>query len=84
MIDDGSGNLVFDPDYILDLTTGNTAAPKGHFVIDPFYIDYENLRLGNDLGSGAWGGGVGSLGGAGGGGYSDPPPWWTPPEGDAF
>lgn len=84
MIDDGSGNLVFDPDYILDLTTGNTAAPKGHFVIDPFYIDYENLRLGNDLGSGAWGGGVGSLAGAGGGSYADPPSWWTPPDGDAF
>ena len=91
MVDDGSGNLVFSTEEITLLTLGNTPAPKGHFIIDPFNIEYESLRLLTNTGGGGYaGGGTGALGGAGGGGGAGtPPPFWIviptpPPDWDEF
>jgi len=89
MVDDGSGNLVYDADYILDLTVGNTPSSKGHFLIDPFNIDYESLRTGTGGSGGFYGGGGAGLG-YGGTAYvyvpSSDPDWWEedlpPAEGD--
>ncbi len=80
MVDDGDGNIIYDPDYLLELTLGNTPAPKGHFVINPFDIDYESLRDGSETGGGGYGGGAGAGGGTGGGGsgYTGPD-WWVLP-----
>ena len=58
MTDDGNGNLRFDAVFIEDLSLGNTPAPKGHFIIDPFNIDYTGLLAGSTSGSGGWGTGA--------------------------
>ena len=79
MIDDGSGNLVFDADSMRDLSIGNTSAPKGHFIIDPFNIQYDDLRTGVLAGNGGYGGATGSGGGVTGGGTTPDPGWWQPP-----
>ena len=75
MVDDGDGNLVYDPDYLLELTLGNTPAPKGHFILDPFNIDYESLRTGTG-GSGGYGGTSGSLSDADVSGVVSNHVWW--------
>jgi len=76
MVDDGDGNLIYDPDYLLELTLGNTPAAKGHFIINPFNIPYDALRTGTDTGGGGWGDLVGTGGGTGTGSTIVPPSWW--------
>lgn len=58
MVDDGNGDLVFDAEELELLTLGNTPAPKGHFIIDPFNIKYEDLRTQVETGGGGYGLGV--------------------------
>ena len=41
IITNASGNLEFDPDFIRDGFAGNTPAPKGHFILDAFFQDYD-------------------------------------------
>jgi len=82
VVDDGDGNLIYDADYLLDLTLGNTPAPKGHFVINPFYIDYEGLRNGTvDASGGYWAANGGAVTAGTSETFSDTvdPIWWKEP-----
>ena len=80
MVDDGSGNLRFKSTFLEELTLGNTPAPKGHFIIDPFCIAYDDLRTGTATGGGGYGTFSGNVGGAyGGAPVTTPPPWYQPP-----
>lgn len=79
VVDDGSGNLIFKEEELLDLTLGNTPASKGHFIINPFNILYDDLRTGTDTGGGGYGGSSGSSGGTDPGGGAGEPPWWDDP-----
>lgn len=45
IIDDGSGNIVFDAEYVKDGEFGNSLAPRGHFVYNIFNIDRDNRIL---------------------------------------
>ncbi len=36
-----TGDLVFDPTYIRNGHLGNTPAPKGHFILDSFFKNYD-------------------------------------------
>ena len=45
IIDDGSGNIVFDADLVLDAEFGNSIAPRGHFVYPIDDINREARRL---------------------------------------
>lgn len=83
MVDDGSGNLRFKSTFLEELTLGNTPSAKGHFIIDPFNINYESLRTGGDTGGGGYGGGAGTGGGASGPVVEPDPPWWQSPLEDA-
>ena len=76
MVDDGSGNLRFNAEFIEDLSLGNTPAPKGHFIIDPFSIAYEALRTGTG-GSGGFGGSAGPASNLDTGSTTIDPDWWT-------
>lgn len=40
---DGSGNLDFDPEFIRESHLGNTPAPKGHFILDSFFKNYDEV-----------------------------------------
>lgn len=51
MIDNGSGYLRFDGEVIEDLNLGNTEAPKGHFIVNAFYIPYDDLEDGTSDGN---------------------------------
>ena len=44
VVDDGSGNIVFDADLVLDAEFGSTVAPRGHYVYNIFNID-RTVRL---------------------------------------
>ena len=52
VVDDGSGNIVFDADLVLDAEFGNSVAPRGHFVYNIFNID-RDARLASPEVSGA-------------------------------
>ena len=52
IVDDGSGNIVFDADLVLDAEFGNSVAPRGHFVYNIFNID-RSLRVATPSDSGA-------------------------------
>lgn len=41
IITNTSGDLEFDPDFIREDFLGNTPAPKGHFILDAFFKDYD-------------------------------------------
>ena len=81
MVDDGEGNLIFEPEELTLLTVGNTPAPKGHFIIDPFLINYQDVVDGVATGLGGGYGGsaetnAGTAPVGGGGGY---PYWYQQP-----
>ena len=59
VVDDGAGELVFDSDFLLDLTFGNSRAPRGHYTLDAFDMNRETRRsspLVSGLGTGGSGG----------------------------
>jgi hypothetical protein len=45
IIDDGSGNIVFDAKFVEDAEFGNSTAPRGHFVFNIANIDRDNRIL---------------------------------------
>lgn len=45
VVDDGAGEILFDSDFLLDLSFGSTPAPRGHYVFPAFNIDREERRL---------------------------------------
>ena len=51
VIDDGSGNIVFDSDFVKDAEFGSSVSPRGHFVYDINNIT-RTSRLGNPSESG--------------------------------
>lgn len=51
IIVNGSGDLVFDPDFIREDFLGNTPAPKGHFVVDAFNKQYDVVADCSGIGS---------------------------------
>lgn len=81
VIDDGSGVLKFDPEFIKELDLGNTSAPKGHFVIDPFNIKYDDLVNSIISGSPVYRSGSSQPAG-GGASLGIAPSWWGPGEFD--
>ena len=52
IIDDGSGNIVFDANLVFDSEFGSSVAPRGHFVYNIFNID-RDARLASPSTSGA-------------------------------
>jgi len=52
IIDDGSGNIVFDADYVKDGEFGSSIAPRGHFVYDINNIN-RDTKLATPTNSGA-------------------------------
>ena len=52
IIDDGSGNIVFDAKYVLDAEFGSSISPRGHFVYPIDNID-RTTRLSTPATSGA-------------------------------
>lgn len=51
IIDDGSGNIVFDSDFVKDAEFGSSVSPRGHFVYDINNIS-RTARLGTPAESG--------------------------------
>ena len=59
VVDDGAGELIFDSDFLEDLTFGNSRAPRGHYTLDAFDMNRETRRsspLVSGLGTGGSGG----------------------------
>ena len=59
VVDDGAGELIFDSDFLQDLTFGNSRAPRGHYTLDAFDMNRETRRnspLVSELGTGGSGG----------------------------
>lgn len=44
-----NADLVFDRDFILNNTFGNSPAPKGHFILDPFFEDRNSAFKCSDI-----------------------------------
>ena len=64
MVDNGAGELVFDSDFLKDLTFGNTQAPRGHYVLDGFDMNREARRANpevSDFGTGGSGSSSGDV-----------------------
>lgn len=43
LVTNGDGNLEFDPTFVREGFTGNTPAPKGHYIFDAFTWDYDTV-----------------------------------------
>ena len=61
---DSSGDLIFDAEYLIDLTFGSSPAARGHYVLDAFDMNRANKIITPSESGATTGGGGGSLGGA--------------------
>ena len=62
MVDD-TGDLIFDAEYLKDLTFGSSPAARGYFVVDAFSMDRQARARAIPIASGAGTGGGGTGGG---------------------
>jgi len=61
---DSSGDLIFDAEYLIDLTFGSSPAARGHYVVDAFNKDRASILTSPEASGASTGGGGGSLGGS--------------------